>query len=552
MDLDRMERALRNADAAGDTEAARTIAAAIQQARQQPKAGAAERFGAGLADPIHGGAQLLTKVLPDGVVSAGNRLNNWLADKTGLVAKLPEGGVDQQVRERERDLKARGPEGFDWMRLAGNVLNPVNIAPGSLATRATSLGGRMAAGAGGGAAAASLAPVTQGDDFVSEKAQQIGTGALFGGVTPAVTAGLGRLVSPNASTNTQLAALRAEGVRPTIGQTLGGFANRIEEKAVSVPFLGDAIAKARTRAAEDLNRAVANRALAPLGEAVPEDKLGRDLVQHVQSRLSGAYEKLLPKLTFRADDDFAAQVGSLKQMVETGAIKPDAVASFNRVLQNEVLGKLQGQNAMTGQTFKAVESNLGQQISRLQGSTDSDQRLLADALKELRSAMRAALERSNPNAAELKAINRGWANFKPLERAASYVGADDGVFSPSQLQSAVKALDRSKDKGRFARGQANLQDLSDAARSTLGPNVPNSGTADRLMQAGALGSAVVNPAIPLSLFAGAGLYTAPAQSLLRGSVTARPQSAQAVRGLLNQTSPMLAPTGGLLALYGLE
>jgi hypothetical protein len=48
MDLDRMERALRNADAAGDTEAARTIAAAIQQARQQPKAGAAERFGAGL------------------------------------------------------------------------------------------------------------------------------------------------------------------------------------------------------------------------------------------------------------------------------------------------------------------------------------------------------------------------------------------------------------------------------------------------------------------------------------------------------------------------
>lgn len=48
MDMERMERALRNADAAGDVEAARTIAAAIRQAQQQPQV--SQRAGSALRD----------------------------------------------------------------------------------------------------------------------------------------------------------------------------------------------------------------------------------------------------------------------------------------------------------------------------------------------------------------------------------------------------------------------------------------------------------------------------------------------------------------------
>lgn len=55
----------------------------------------------GAVDPIEGGAQLLTHILPQGVVDAGNSFNNWLADKTGLVAKLPQGGLDQQIKQDE-------------------------------------------------------------------------------------------------------------------------------------------------------------------------------------------------------------------------------------------------------------------------------------------------------------------------------------------------------------------------------------------------------------------------------------------------------------------
>ncbi|MBK7025377.1 MAG: hypothetical protein IPH41_18510 [Sulfuritalea sp.] len=89
--------------------------------------------------PHQGGAQLLTKALPDSVVNAGNRANNWIADNLGLVARLPEGGVDQQTRERETDYQQRKPEGFDWARLAGNVASPVNLALGAGAAQASTL-----------------------------------------------------------------------------------------------------------------------------------------------------------------------------------------------------------------------------------------------------------------------------------------------------------------------------------------------------------------------------------------------------------------------------
>ena len=547
-DLATLERALRNADAAGDADAARTIAQAIK-AQRRPEVSASSRFAAGLVDPIQGGAQMLenaVRAVSPGAVDAINKANNWLADR-GIVGRLPAGGVQQQTREREAALRT---DGIDWPRLAGNVLSPANAALSARLPAAATTAGRVVGGAGLGAISGGFMP-NAGTD--ADKLTQMGMGAAGGALVPAITAGVGRVISPNASRNPQLDLLKAEGVRPTVGQALGGVANKAEEKAISLPFVGDAIASARTRAAVDLNRAVANRALAPIGGKVPAGAQGREMVASVQSQLSDAYNKLLPKLTVKADRAFTQEVQSLLGMVANGSIDPNAAKTFQRILQNDVLGKFKGQQALTGQTMKAIESDLGQKIAQLGGSTDADARLVADALREVQSSLRSLVQRSNPaQAAELRAINAGWASFKRLERAASYVGAEDGIFSPANLQSAVKALDRSKDKGKFARGEALMQDLGDAGKSVLGAKVPNSGTADRLMQAGALGSGLVNPLIPAGLLAGAGAYSAPAQRALLAAVSSRPQPAQAVAGLLNRTAPMLSPAGGLLALDVLE
>lgn len=511
------------------------------------------KIAMGAADPFHGGAQLLTNMLPEGVVSAGNQFNNWLADKTGLFPRLPAGGVDQQVRERETAYQAQrtaaGESGFDGYRTIGNVVSPANVALAARAPAAVSLLGRVGVGAGVGAGSAALAPVTQGDDFWAEKGQQAAIGATGGAAVPMLAGGVARVVSPRASVNPQVQALRAEGVRPTVGQTLGGMANRIEEKLTSVPLVGDAISSARRGAADDLNRAAFNRALAPVGQRLPDGLAGRQAVQHVDDVLSAGYNRLLPQLRAQADQPFDAAITNLRGMVQTGAIDPRAQTAFERILQNDVLSKFQGANrAMTGETLKRVESDLGQQISRLSASTDADQRLVGNALEQVRAELRDMLVRVNPRQApQLRALNTGWANFKRVQRAASGVGAEDGIFSPAQLQSAVRATDRSKDKARFAEGRALMQDLSDAGKSVMGSKVPDSGTPGRLALGG-LSFLDPTGVAPWLMGGGAAAYLRPVQGLLTYGIAERPQLAQPVANALRQAAPGLIPLGSQVGL----
>src|SRR6185369_1746540 len=168
-----------------------------------PPLSTGERVAQGMVDPINGGAQLLTKMLPEGVVKAGDRLNNWLADKTGLVAKLPEGGVDQQTRENEAAYQARrGPDaGIDWARMGGNVISPANAAIAARLPAATGLLNGVRTGAAGGAVSGLMNPVTEGADFLGEKLKQVLGGAAGGAVAAPIVGGVSRVISPKASVN---------------------------------------------------------------------------------------------------------------------------------------------------------------------------------------------------------------------------------------------------------------------------------------------------------------------------------------------------------------
>ena len=99
------------------------------------------------------------------------------------------------------------------------------------------------------------------------------------------------------------------------------------------------------------------------------------------------------------------------------------------------------------------------------------------------------------------------------------------------------------------------QDLADAGRSILTDTVPNSGTADRAMLGlltGGVGAAVT-PTIPVGLLGGAGLYTQPAQSLLRNMILSRPQNAPAIANAVrNQAPSLLIPFSQTLANLGVN
>lgn len=513
------------------------------------------RIKQGLIDPINGGAQLLVNALPDRVVDAGNSLNNWIADRTGMLAKLPDNGIDGLIRQQEAAYQAQraaaGESGFDGYRFAGNVASPMNLAAMSKVPAAATALGRIGAGVLAGGVGGALSTVNDGGNFWNEKGKQVGIGAATGGALSGVANGISRVISPNASMNPNLNLLKSESIQPTVGQTLGGWANSLEEKAQSLPIVGDAITAARQRANDQLNTAAFNRALAPIGETLPKNvPLGGSAVEYTGSRLGAAYDQLLPKLTTQADDQFATGLNNLRSSVQSGALDPKYSALFDKTIQARVLDKFQGQNSMTGQTLKDTESFLGNEINRFGMSQDPDARLLGDAYKEVQSQLRGLVTRSNPQYAdELKAINTGWANFKRVQNAAAKVGADDGVFTPAQLQSAVRVMDKSKDKARFAEGNALMQDLSGAAKSQMGGKIADSGTAGRLLMGiGALNSGLLHPAIPVGLLGGAAAYTPPVQSLLRGLLSSRPESAEAIAEALRQASPFLIPGGAQVGL----
>lgn len=518
-----------------------------------------DRFFRGWRDPIDGGAQLLEKglnsVAPN-LVSNINSANNWLADKTGLVARLPEGGVSQFNQEIENQYQAsRGSNAgkFDGGRLAGNIVNPTNIVIAARAPAAASLLGRAAVGGATGATSAALNPVYGEDqNYWSEKGKQVGLGSLVGTSLPFATAGIKRIISPNASTNQQVQQLMKEGVKPTVGQTLGGWAANTEEKLQSVPILGDMISRARNVANDTFSNATFKRALDPIGETLPKGLKGRDAVIYTENAIKNKYDSVLNKIgAITPDDSFNANVANLTSMVKNLDMPTAEKQKFMQAITT-ISQSMDKRGVMTSDAFKALESSLGQDAAKLSMSPNIYDGKLAPAVKQLQVELRDMLKRqAGSYADELQSANSGWANFKRVQNASSKLGAENGEFTPAQFQNAVRALDKSKDKAAFARGNALGQDLGDAGKAVLTGKVPDSGTATRLAYGvGAIGTGAISPIIPAGLTVGAAAYSQPAQNILRHLVATRPAYAPMVANSVDQFGVLAAPmASGLLQNY---
>lgn len=507
-------------------------------AEQKAQSSGLSRFGQGLRDPIDAGAQLLTKMLPEGIVQGGNKLNNWLADKTGMVGKLPDGGVDQQVREQEKSYQqarqATGQDGIDWARLGGNVLSPANLAIASKVPAAASTLGRVGAGAGGGAAFGLLSsPVTEGE-FWPEKAKQTAISGVMGAAFPAVAS----MVKPNVRPD--VAKLMSEGVTPTPGQIMGGVAQSVEDRLTSLPVLGDAISYSRKKGLDEFNKAALSRALKTTGGKV--DDIGREGVASVRQQLQESYDKLLPSLSFKADKQFVNELNTVRQMASQ---LPDSQSKqFEKIVAVQLKGKMTKPGLMSGERLKEVESELGRIARGYSNDPSFDNRQLGSAVEEVQNLIRQTLVRTNPaKAEELQAINSGWANYARLRDAASRQGSAEGKFTPAQLAAAVRSQDKTVGKRAYSEGTALMQDLSDAGKNVLASKYPDSGTAGRLlMGAGALGGgAALSPAA-----VGAGgvamlPYLPGGREAMAALLAKRPQSAEAMANAIRKIGPYMTP-----------
>lgn len=495
-----------------------------QQAPEQKFSG----FLMGLKDPLSGGAQLLEKALPKGLVDQINALNNELA-KYGLVSPVGAGGVsemvakEQQAYQQQRQAQGEG-ENIDWARVAGNVVSPANLAVGGAAAGLASTPIRQAALAG--ASQGVLTPTTEtGDGFAEEKARQTAAGTVGGAVGGAVVKGAGKVLNPAVSAAEQ--KLTEMGVKLTPGQMLGETAKDLETFAGSLPYVGPSIRSAKDRAIESFNKGVINKTLSKIDDKLPETATGRNAILYAADQVSNAYDDVLNKMKFEMNFKVSSDMlGALnKSSLPSEAQKTKAMNILNEV----ALSRFDKQT-LSGQEYKAIESDLRKRASSYLSSGSQEEKEIGQALRNVLDVFKKELAYQNPKqTSQLRRIDSAYGDLEVIQTAAANSGAEGGVFTPKQYQTAVRQRDATRNKKGFARGLARGQDVSDAALDIMGENARANLEGRLAASATGLYGAMQNPALAATLtIATPALYSESGVKAMQALMRSRPEIARQI------------------------
>ena len=475
-------------------------------------------------------------------------------------------GVNESLSQVNKNLNAINPVNAAMRALGIN--SPADKLTGAVDRKLAaspyrgSTAGKIAGGVIGTLPTAAIpgGPLVQGalsGGLLTDKkdAQGVLTDMAVGAVSSKLgekaVRGIARAVSPKVAPVVQ--RLKDAGVAMTPGQILGakngllgGMVKGAEDRLTGIPFLGDAVSGARRRSVETFNQAALNQALKPIGKKLPKGApIGNDGIATVERELGKAYDEVLPRLSATGDDKFASDLAQIHAKAATMA--PARAQQFNAILKD--LGRFwKPGNQITGKDLKAIETRLGERIRNYGSGADPDARDLASVLGEVQSSLRSLAARQNPSeAARLKAINAGWAQFTRLQKAASSA-TKDGVFSPNQLSVAARVMDKSGRKAATARGDALMQRFAQDAQSVLPSSVPDPGTAGRLMLGLGAGGYVNAPA---AMAGGAAMlpYTKPGQKAFEWLLTGRQgPTAQSLADLIRLAAPVASSGAASLAV----
>ena len=491
-----------------------------------------ERGAMGLGDPVQGGAQLLTKILPQSVVDAGNRANDWLAEKTGLVEKMPQGGLDQMIAQREADYRARRGENadkFDPMRMTGNVAATLPVA--------AAFPGSILGAVGAGAATGALSPVENGQgDYWTEKAKQAAFGGAAGGVAAGIGKGLARIVSPNTSPEVQ--QLINKGVNPTPGQLVGGIAKKAE----------DLTGMGQQGVTREFNLAAINDALAPLGVKLPAGAVaGQDAVSAARNIVNSAYDDVWSGAR-NVKLDQEAKDALLKISTEASdKLKADQLSQYGALVKDALKDLTDTGGGMGADKVRAAVTAIRENADDFMRSGGGD-RIVGRLLGRIGDTLEEAATRTNPAlAAAKKAADTAYAGMTRIYDAASKDVAE-GIFTPRQLAQSVRS---GAGANATAQGKALLQDIAGAGMKVLSPGGGGMAGQAIPLALGAAGigtSALTNdPTYGIAGAGLAGLYTPTGRRALATMLTQRPNQAKAIADAIRALGPYSAAGAGALA-----
>ncbi len=324
-----------------------------------------------------------------------------------------------------------------------------------------------------------------------ERINQAVAGGAFGGV-------INKVASKILPQTTELAKkFLKNDIRLTGGQMvkesnpMGDLISGIESSSTSIPGVGVAISNAKTRALSDFNKFAMLEAIDPIlnssSKKLLKKKLakvdGTEAYKVVDDFIQKQYADVLEDITLGPDNIIALQDDIATVLANSNA-DTEGQKLIQRVLNQIFVNRLKtdknGNKFLTGKDYKKLESELFRLQTNYFKKLDFDADNIAETFKTLRGVFK---ESTNLTAGgpRLQKVNMAFARLNPIAEAVSSANKTEGIFSASQLLTALKKTDLTKGKKVTKTGTDSMLPLAREGEKMFGRFVPDSGTASRLI-----------------------------------------------------------------------
>jgi hypothetical protein len=291
-------------------------------------------------------------------------------------------------------------------------------------------------------------------------------------------------------------ALASEGIPITLGQRLGGPFLKAENQTALLPRQGSVIREAQAIGQQGLNRALANRALAPIGLTLPANvPVGQAAADFVNAKVARARE-IAPDGIDSVEPD-ARYAGDVQAMLaKAERVFPEELSDHFASLVSDTADKLNN-GAANSETIKDIFKHIDEEIDGHIDSPNADEDAYGLHLQNYRDKVAALAGRQNPDfMADYAAAERAKLIANLFSDATARAGDDPNGFSPADLLQAHDALPTSHISDLAAGALPDTLDLADRANLVMGAPAVSAGTATRptLLGAGLIAAAKPNAA----------------------------------------------------------
>lgn len=343
-----------------------------------------------------------------------------------------------------------------------------------------------------------------------------GAGAVMRGVTPTALS----------------QSMKARGITPTIGDTIGGRAKNFESRLSKMPIVGGAIRDFQGKQYGQMLRAASDEVLAPIGKTAPPGPPGRAMYAGTKDLADEAYRSAVSGISGTVDEPLLAAVKAPPSLTEPQR------AAYDDLINAEVAPRIKEGGTLAGEDVQALKEILDDEIKAY--ARTPGYKGLISPLRKLREELMGFVERNSPDGgAAYRNARATYGRAKVLQKAVE-ASKTDGIPTALQLANAVRQNARKYNGDAYARGVAPLQGLSDEAAQMLPTTIPDPGTAGQLGLLNLLAHPIRNGVPALAGAAASVPYTAPGNAALQALLIKRPDL---VRRLGQQAPQLAAPFG---------